>query len=79
MTLFSASFACIEIIKYLAGLVNMNESFKVRGELLFSTLKLTYINVKKNPDCPICGERGAIKWILNLVLRFLSLKYLIPY
>ncbi|WP_303817538.1 ThiF family adenylyltransferase [Selenomonas ruminantium] len=61
MTLFSASFACIEIIKYLAGLVNMNESFKVRGELLFSTLKLTYINVKKNPDCPICGERGAIK------------------
>ena len=61
MTLFSASFACVEIIKYLAGLVNMDNSYKVRGELLFSNLELTYLKVEKNPDCPICGKKGAVQ------------------
>ena len=61
MTLFSASFACVEIIKYLAGLVNMDNSYKVRGELLFSNLELTYLKVEKNPNCPICGKKGAVR------------------
>lgn len=60
MTLFSASYAAIEIIKYIAGLVDMDESFKVRGELLFDDLSLTYLNVKKNPDCPVCGEKSEL-------------------
>ncbi len=60
MTLFSASFASIEIIKTIAGLMNMNELFKVRGELLFNDLSLTYLNTKRNPDCPVCGENSAL-------------------
>ena len=60
MTLFSASYACIEIIKTIAGLVDMDESFKVRGELLFNDLSLTYLNVKKNPNCPVCGENSTL-------------------
>jgi molybdopterin/thiamine biosynthesis adenylyltransferase len=55
MSLFSASFASIEIIKYIAGLVEISGNFKVRGELLFADLSLTYLNVKKNPNCPVCG------------------------
>lgn len=55
MSLFSSSYACIEIIKYIAGLVQMEESYKIRGEFLFRDMSLTYLNVKKNPECPICG------------------------
>ena len=55
MSLFSSSYACIEIIKYIIGLVNMEDSFKIRGEFLFHDMSLTYLNVKKNPACPICG------------------------
>lgn len=55
MSLFSSSYACIEIIKYIAGLVTMEENFKIRGEFLFHDMSLTYLNVEKNPDCPICG------------------------
>lgn len=59
MSLFSSSYACIEIIKYLAGIVSMQDSYKVRGEFLFNDMSLTYLNVEKNPDCPVCG--GALK------------------
>ena len=58
MTLFSSSFAVIEILKYIAGIVDIKESYKVRGELLFSDLKITYLNVSKNPECPICGRNN---------------------
>lgn len=58
MSLFSASYACIEIIKYIAGLVDMDKHFKLRGEFLFHNMSLTYLNVDKNPNCPICG--GAL-------------------
>lgn len=33
----------------------MQDSFKIRGEFLFHDMSLTYLNVKKNPECPICG------------------------
>ena len=55
MSLFSSSYACIEIIKYITGLVQMEDSYKIRGEFLFHDMSLTYLNVKKNPECPICG------------------------
>ncbi len=55
LSLFSTSYACIEIIKYIAGLVLMENSYKVRGEFLFQDMSLTYLNVKKNSNCPICG------------------------
>ena len=56
MSLFSASFASAEVIKFIAGLVDMRTSYKTRGELIFNNLKLTYINVKRNINCPVCGE-----------------------
>lgn len=55
MTLFSSSYACIEIIKYIAGLVSMEDNYKIRGEFLFTDMSLTYLNIVKNPDCPVCG------------------------
>lgn len=55
LSLFSSSYACIEIIKYLVGLVSMADNYKIRGEFLYHDMSLTYLNVEKNPDCPICG------------------------
>ena len=59
-SLFSASFASIEIIKYLSGIVDMDKAYKVRGELIFNDMRLNYLDVKKNPECPICGRKGAV-------------------
>lgn len=58
MSLFSASYACIEIVKYIAGLVDMKDYFKIRGEFLFHDMSLTYLDVERDPNCPICG--GAL-------------------
>jgi len=55
MTLFSTSYACVEIIKYIAGLVPMTDYYKIRGEFLFHDMSLAYLNVEKDPNCPICG------------------------
>lgn len=55
LSLFSSSYACVEIIKYLAGLLPMSEEYKVRGEFLFTDMSLTYLNVEKNENCPVCG------------------------
>lgn len=60
MSLFSVSYAAIEILKYIAGLVDYYEEYKVRGELLFQDLSLTYLNVKKNAECPVCGEGSLL-------------------
>ena len=56
LSLFSTSYACIEILKYIAGLVEIEQSYKIRGEFLFHDMSLTYLNIKKNPLCPICGK-----------------------
>lgn len=58
MSLFSASFAAIEIVKYLSGIVDMENSYKPRGEWLFDGMTLDYLDVKRDPECPVCG-RGA--------------------
>ena len=55
LSLFSSSYACIEIIKCIAGLVDLEDKYKVRGEFLFNDMSLTYLDVEKNPNCPICG------------------------
>lgn len=57
MTLFSSSFASIEIIKYITGMVNEEDCFKTRGELLFPSLTLSYLDVKRDPNCIICGGK----------------------
>lgn len=54
MTLFASSFACIEIVKCICGLVEKN-SFKKRAEFLFDGMKLVYLDPVRNPECKVCG------------------------
>ena len=54
-SLFSSSYACIEVLKYIAGLTKIEETYKIRGEFLFHDMSLTYLDVKRNPHCPVCG------------------------
>ena len=56
MSLFSASYAVIEIIKYICGLINPREYKNTRGEFLFGTMDITYLNVVKDEHCKVCGE-----------------------
>ncbi|WP_312756037.1 HesA/MoeB/ThiF family protein [Rummeliibacillus suwonensis] len=55
MSLFSASFGVIEIIKYIAGLTDFKTYSKSRGEFLFDTLDITYLDVKRDKNCKTCG------------------------
>lgn len=55
-SLFSASYACVEIIKYLAGLMNMEKNYHSRAEFYIDGMKLQYLNPKKNPKCKVCGK-----------------------
>lgn len=54
MSLFSISYAAMTIIDYIVsqGLVR---NVYGRGECLFEDLSINYLNVKRNPNCPICG------------------------
>lgn len=61
MSLFSSSCACMEILKYLAGITDIKKFYKTRGEFLFTNMELTYLKVKKNPECPICGKEKKIE------------------
>lgn len=55
LSLFSSSYACVEIIKHIAGLIELKDKYKVRGEFLFHDMSLTYLSVEKNPNCHVCG------------------------
>lgn len=56
MSLFSASFGVIEIIKYIAGLTDFKAYSKSRGEFLFDTLDINYLAVERDKKCKTCGE-----------------------
>lgn len=58
MSLFSASYAAINIIKYLAGLQPVFEIARSRGEFLITDMSLQYLDIERDPDCPVCGKRG---------------------
>lgn len=60
MSLFSASFAAIEIVKCLSGIVDMGGSYKPRGEWLFDGMTLSYLDVKRDPECPVCGAGARL-------------------
>lgn len=60
MSLFSVSYAVIEILKYISGIINVREEYKMRGELLFQNLCITYLNVNKNAECLVCGEGSLL-------------------
>lgn len=57
MSLFSISYAVIEIMKYFANIEYLG---KGRGELLFENLEINYLKVEKNKNCIVCGERDEI-------------------
>ena len=57
MSLFSASFACVEIIKCICGLVDMNKNYKKRAEFLFEGMELVYLDPVQNPNCIVCGGK----------------------
>jgi len=54
MSLFSISYAVISIIDYIA--TNDALRNKGRGELLLDEMKITYLNIPKNPNCKTCGK-----------------------
>lgn len=56
LSLFSASYASIEIIKYICGLINPKEYKNTRGEFLFNSMDITYLDVVKDKNCKVCGE-----------------------
>lgn len=55
MSLFSISYAVIVILNYWA---TGDPSYsRGRGELLFDNLEIEYLNIPKNPDCHVCGNK----------------------
>ncbi|WGV60437.1 ThiF family adenylyltransferase [Brevibacillus brevis] len=55
MSLFSSSYAVIEIIKFLGQLVDFSIASKTRGEFLFDSMTISYLDVEKKPTCKTCG------------------------
>lgn len=56
MSLFSSSYAAIEIIKYICGLIDIKSYSKSRGEFLFTSMDISYLNVVRDKECKVCGE-----------------------
>lgn len=56
MSLFSTSYANIEIIKYICGLMNMEKEYHNRAEFYFDGMKMTYLTPKRDPNCKVCGK-----------------------
>ena len=56
LSLFSASYAVIEIVKCICGLIDVKEYKNTRGEFLFHTMDITYLDVVRDKDCKVCGE-----------------------
>lgn len=57
-SLFSASYAIVQIIKYICGSEFESERL-TRGEVDFEKYNIQYLDVKKDPECPVCG--GGVK------------------
>ncbi len=54
-SIFSASFACMEIIKFICNFANGKSLFLTRGEMDMEDYSIHYIDIKKDPNCNICG------------------------
>lgn len=54
-SLFSASFASMEIIKFLCGFMDQQTHFQTRGEVDIENYSIHYMDVKRDPHCKICG------------------------
>lgn len=56
-SLFSASYAVVQIMKYICGCDFESEKL-TRGEVDFANYEIQYLDVERDPNCPVCG--GAI-------------------
>lgn len=56
MSLFSASFSVIEILKCICNLTDINQSFKTRGELLTEKMDLSFVELERDEHCEVCGK-----------------------
>lgn len=56
MSLFSSSYAAIEIIKYICELIDVKSYSKTRGEFLFTSMDIEYLDVVRDRECKVCGE-----------------------
>ena len=54
MALFSISYATITIIDYIVSQGDVKTVYG-RGECLFEDLNINYLNVQRDPKCPICS------------------------
>lgn len=55
MSLFSASYASIQIIQYLIGMKISTEHLARRGECLFNHAKMTWFRMTPQGDCNVCS------------------------
>lgn len=55
MSLFASSFACIEIIKYITGLMDMEKNYHKRAEFFFEGMNLVFLDPVVDPNCKVCG------------------------
>lgn len=60
MSLFSSSYATMEIIKTITNIVDMKKDYKVRGELMFKDFSLNYLTVDRDPNCLVCGKGAQL-------------------
>lgn len=55
MSLFSASYAGMQILRYLCGIKDGVSTFSVRGEYLFNQGKMTKVSLVKQGECRVCS------------------------
>ncbi|ABW18866.1 HesA/MoeB/ThiF family protein [Alkaliphilus oremlandii] len=56
MSLFSSSYAVIEIVKYICELIDIKSYSNTRGEFLFKSMEISYLDLVRDQNCKICGE-----------------------
>ncbi|MDP0506042.1 MAG: ThiF family adenylyltransferase [Fusobacterium sp. JB019] len=54
-SLFSSSYAAVQIIKFICGVKVEKNNYLTRGEMDIDTYKIKYLDVKKDPKCLVCG------------------------
>ena len=52
---FSASFACIQILRYLVDKGGENIKYSARGEYMANKGVMTWVEMARNKDCMLCG------------------------
>jgi len=56
MSLFSSSFACIQILNYIAGGNSYKTRLSQRGEFINNTGEMTWVEIFSQEGCNVCGK-----------------------